>query len=233
MRIQKYLSQKGILSRRETEAYIRNRRIRLNGNVVETMGVQMDPSKDKVEVLGAHTKETVQKITVLVYKPRGVVCSKQSAEGRTVFQVFPKFANLNAVGRLDKESEGLLLLSNDGVVTAVVTGDDHLVEKEYEVTVREDISRWHMKKMAEGILLNGVKTLPAKTKLVSDHTFSLIISEGKTHQIRRMADALHLTIERLIRIRIGNLTFHGLTSGKSRVVSPDEIAALKRLKKRN
>ncbi len=237
MRIQKYLSQEGILSRREAEEYIKQGRIKLNGTVVREMGVQIDPAKDRVEVLNPEPfalksrRPGERKTTVALYKPRGVVSSKNTAEGKTVFEEFPKYKDLNAVGRLDKESEGLLLLSNDGVITAVVTGENHRVPKEYEVTVREPITRWHIKKMEEGILLDGKKTLPAKGELISGHKFRLIITEGRTHQIRRMADALHLTIEKLLRLRVGNITLLGLTSGKSRVLNEKEIVALKKLGK--
>ncbi len=215
MRIQKYLSQKGIMSRREAEEYIRQGKILLNGNLVKEMGVQIDPEKDKIEVL---RRPEDKKITVAVYKPRGIVCSKNPAEGKSVFDIFPQFAHLNTVGRLDKESEGLLLLSNDGVVTAKITSQDHLVEKEYEVTTREPVMPNHLKKMEAGIILDGKKTLPAKAERLTRNSFSLILREGRNHQIRRMADLVHLTIERLVRVRIGNITLSGLTPGKSRVI---------------
>lgn len=216
MRIQKYLSQKGIMSRREAEEYIRQGKILLNGKVVKEMGVQIDPEKDKVEVLSQ--KGDNKKITVAVYKPRGIVCSKNPAEGKSIFDIFPQFSELNTVGRLDKESEGLLLLSNDGVVTAKITSQDHLVEKEYEVTTREPVMPNHLRRMEGGIMLDGKKTLPAKAERLNRNSFSLILREGRNHQIRRMADTVHLTIERLVRVRIGNITLSGLTPGKSRVI---------------
>lgn len=226
MRIQKYLSQQGILSRREAEKAIREGKIKLNGKIVREMGVQIDPAKDKVEVVGLEKGE--EKITVAVYKPRGVVSSVNPAEGRTIHEAFPQFKHLNAVGRLDKESEGLLLLSNDGLVTKAVTGEAHEIEKEYEVTVREDVIPAQLKRMEEGIMLDGEKTLPAKAKKLDKHLFSLILTEGRTHQIRRMADAVHLTIERLVRVRIGTITLKGLTVGGSRALSAKEVAALKK-----
>ncbi len=218
MRIQKYLSQKRIMSRREAEEYIRQGKILLNGQVVKEMGVQIDPEKDKIEVLKSFGSAQDKKITVAVYKPRGIICSKNPAEGKSIFDVFPQFSELNTVGRLDKESEGLLLLSNDGVVTAKITGEDHSVEKEYEVTTREPIMPNHLRKIEEGIMLDGKKTLPAKAKRLGKNSFSLILREGRNHQIRRMADTVHLTIERLVRVRIGDITLSGLTPGKSRVI---------------
>mgnify|MGYP001567241569 CR=1 FL=1 len=216
MRIQKYLSQKRIMSRREAEEYIRRGKILLNGKVVKEMGARIDPEKDRVEVLNLPNDK--KKITVAVYKPRGIVCSKNPAEGKSIFDIFPQFTELNTVGRLDKESEGLLLLSNDGVVTAKITGEDHSVEKEYEVTTREPVMPNHLRKMEEGIMLDGKKTLSTKAKRLSRNSFSLILREGRNHQIRRMADTVHLTIEKLVRVRIGDITLSGLTPGKSRAI---------------
>ncbi len=233
------------MSRREAEDYIRKGLIKLNGKVINKMGVSIDPSKDRVEIIGlpAHgrglpAKSSSQKITVAVYKPRGVVCSKNRAEGKIIFDIFPQFAHLNVVGRLDKESEGLLLLSNDGVITAIITGDDHLVEKEYKVTVRENISPWHIKAMEEGIMIDGPasgragkKTLPAKVKCLGVHSFLLLIREGRHHQIRKMTNALRLTVERLLRLRIGPIALLDISSGESRLLDKKEIISLKKIKK--
>lgn len=226
MRIQKYLSQKRILSRREAEEYIRNGLIKLNGTIIKEMGAQIDPDKDLIEILPL-PKTSTDKITIAVYKPRGVVSSKIRSEGKTIFELLPKFEHLNAVGRLDKESEGLILLSNDGAVTAAVTGDQHTVEKEYEVTVQEVVSSSKLRKMAEGVRLNDGLTLPAKTWLLSPRMFSIVLKEGRKHQIRRMAAALQLTVTNIKRIRIGNMSLQGLKPGQYRLLSKDEINRLK------
>ncbi|MDD5547499.1 MAG: pseudouridine synthase [Candidatus Pacebacteria bacterium] len=229
MRIQKYLSQKGVLSRRETEAFILKGLIKVNGKIVRELGTQIDPEKDKVEVSGAGKQEAAKKITVAIYKPREVVCSKSEFEGTTVFDVFPQFKDLNVVGRLDKDSEGLLLLSNDGVVTSAITGKEHLIEKEYEVFTRETISDGKAKKMEEGIELDGKKTLPAKVKIMDSNKFRIILKEGRKHQIRRMTTAVYLTVVKLKRLRIGNIDSRGLTPGKFRILSPLEVERLKSL----
>lgn len=229
MRVQKYLSQKRILSRREAETFIKMGLIKVNGKIVSQMGMQIDPDKDKVEVLQEKngTKEKTNKITVAVNKPRGVVSSKNIAEGKTVFELFPQFKNLNAVGRLDKESEGLLLLSNDGVITSIVTGDSHLIEKEYQVEVREKLSQSKIKRMADGVKIDGKMTLPAKTKILSSYSFSIILKEGRKHQIRRMCDALNLTVASLKRLRIGNIFLRGIPVGAYKILSDKEIEGLK------
>ncbi len=219
MRIQKYLSQQGILSRREAEAYIRQGWIKLNGKVVREMGVQVDPSKDKVEVVkpGGSLKG---KKTLAFNKPRGLATEEIPAFS-------PQFSGLNAVGRLDKESEGLILLSNDGPVTKAVTGDEHLTEKEYEVGVQEDIQLGKIRRMEEGVVLEDGMTMPAKAERLSAHSFSLIIREGRRHQIRRMCDALRLTVVSLRRVRIGSVKIGKLKAGESRSLTERELSELK------
>lgn len=226
MRIQKFLSQKKIVSRREAERLIQQGKIKVNGKPAK-IGMQIDPEKDKVEVIGQ--KENNQKITIVFNKPREVVCSRKESEGETIFQLLPQFSHLNAVGRLDKDSEGLILLSNDGVVTAAVTGKEHLIEKEYQVRVREELRPWHIKQMESGIKLEDGPTLPAKAKLLDKHNFSLVLKEGRKHQIRRMCAALNLTVEKLKRIRIGNISLGELKSGAYRVLNPKEVTALKKV----
>lgn len=218
MRIQKYLSQQGILSRREAEEFIRLGWIRLNGKVVTEMGVQIDPEKDKVEVLKGGSFKG--KKTLAFHKPRGMTTEEIPA-----FKA--EFHGLNAVGRLDKESEGLILLSNDGIVTKAVTGADHLVEKEYIVSTQEDVSEGKIKKFEQGIVLEDGMTMPATAEKLGSHSFSLIIREGRRHQIRRMCDAVFLTVVQLKRIRVGNIKLGSLKEGESRPLSEKEVTALK------
>ena len=227
MRIQKYLSQQKILSRREAENHIREGLIKINSQIVTQMGMQIDPEKDRIEIL--KSKKIDKKTTIAVHKPRGIVSSKIKKEGATVFEIFPQFKNLNVVGRLDKESEGLLLLSNDGVITSAVTGSDHLIEKEYQVTVQENINQAKIKKMEEGMKINGQMTLPAKTKLLNNHSFLIILKEGKKHQIRRMCAVLNLTVINLKRLRVGNVLLKGIQFGSYRVLSNEEVRVLKNL----
>ena len=229
MRIQKYLSEQKILSRREAEDYIRKGLITLNGKVVMEMGVQIDPKKDKIAIVGRGLKDVAEKMTVAINKPRDIVCSKIESEGKTVFEIFPKYKNLNIVGRLDKDSEGLLLLSNDGVVTAAITNKDHLIEKEYEVSAREEINNSKARKMEQGIKLEDGMTLPTRVKILSPHKFLIILKEGRKHQIRRMANAVELTITGLKRLRIGNIYLGDLKSGSGRVLEKREIDKLKNL----
>lgn len=227
MRIQKYLSEQGIASRREAERLIKRGLVSLNGVVIREMGVQMDPLKDTVTVLPFAQKVLAAKKTVILYKPRGISSSRIHAEGKSVYDLFPKFAELDVVGRLDKASEGLLMLSNDGVVAKAVTGIAHAVEKEYEVAVREDVNAGRLKMLEPGIELEDGMTLPAKTHFINKHLFHIILREGRKHQIRRMCEFLHLTVVYLKRIRIGPVLLVGLKPGEFRELTPQEIALLK------
>lgn len=218
------------MSRRETEKAMLAGLIRVNGEVVRDLGRQIDPSKDKIEVVKAGSIKGDKKMTVAYYKPRGLVSAKSRGEGETIFDRLPQFSDLNCVGRLDKESEGLILLSNDGVVTAAVTGDEHKIEKEYEVGTREILKQRIIDIMERGMTIdNDEKTLPAKGELLSAHALRLILKEGKHHQIRRMTAALNLTVVNLKRVRIGNITLKGLNEGEFRILSDAEVSKLKTL----
>ena len=171
--------------------------VKVNGVVVTNLATQIDPAVDKIELDPSLLKSQQEKITIAIHKPRGVISSPE---------LLPKqYQHLNSVGRLDKESEGLLLLSNDGAITASVTGADHTIEKEYEVTVRERVTDSKLAKMASGINLEDGITLPARTKAIDDTNFRIILREGRNHQIRRMCEAMHLTVVSLKRLRIGRI----------------------------
>lgn len=228
MRIQKYLSEQGIASRRETEALIERGLVSVNGKVVRELGVQIDPLTDTVEVHAQAKRELQAKTTVVLNKPRGIASSRIGSEGKTVYDLFPQFERLDIVGRLDKASEGLLILSDDGVVARAVTGDHHGMEKEYTVSVREETNAGRLKSLEPGIELEDGLTLPCRTQLVDKHTFRIVLREGRKHQIRRMCEYLHLTVVQLKRIRIGPVQLTGLKTGEFRHLSPAEVTALKR-----
>ena len=227
MRIQKYLSEQGICSRREAEELIKRGLVAVNGSVVREMGVQIDPDKDTVSVLPFGQREIANKKTFILYKPRGISSSRIKSEGQNVYDLFPQFEELDVVGRLDKASEGLLLLSDDGVIAKSVTGDAHATEKEYEVTVREDLNAGRLKKLEPGVELEDGLTLPCATMLVGPHRFRIILMEGRKHQIRRMCEFLHLTVVQLRRLRIGSITLGDLKPGAFRMLTDREVASLK------
>lgn len=223
--IQKEMALRGIASRRESERLVKEGLVLVHGKLA--LPAQMVDSSDAIELRGAHTP----KISVAVYKPRGVVCSSNPSEGKTVAQAFPQYGALAFVGRLDKESEGLLLLSNDGLLTRKITSDEHLVEKEYIVTVREKVLGAALARMEKGMKLRGEKTvtLPCVALKRGDHQYSIVLKEGRKHQVRRMADACNLTIESLKRIRIGNLKLGSMKIGSTRVLTEEEVSNFTRV----
>lgn len=227
MRIQKYMSEQGLASRREAERLIKRGLVSVNGTVIREMGVQIDPVKDKVAVLPFAAREIASKKTVVLYKPRGIASSRVRAEGKSVYDLFPQFDGLDIIGRLDKASEGLLMLSDDGVIAKAVTGAAHVMEKEYEVVVREDVNAGRLKMLEPGIKLEDGVTLPAKTQFINKHVFRITLREGRKHQIRRMCEFLHLTVVALKRLRIGPILLGNMKSGEFRVLSAEESAKLK------
>lgn len=223
IRIEKYLSQEGIMSRREAQALIKSGGILLNGKKITETGIKIDPQTDIIEIAEQGKTKLQKKETVAIHKPRGVISSKDTDGVKTVFDIFPQFRHLNTVGRLDRESEGLLLLSNDGVVTKIITGKEHDIEKEYVVTVREDITPAMMERMSKGIKLRDGWTKSAQAEKIDKHTFRIILTEGRKHQIRRMSDACRLTITSLKRIRVGNIELGGMYAGQWKKVERKDI----------
>jgi 23S rRNA pseudouridine2604 synthase len=231
IRIEKYLSEQGIMSRREAKKYLLEKLISVNGKIASP-GDKIDPKKDKLSYKKEIQKNIEEKLTVAVYKPRGVISSKDKDRGKNIFDVFPQFKKLNTVGRLDKESEGLILLSNDGMITKAITGKEHKIEKEYVVEVREKILPWMMKKMSDGMQLQDGWTLPAKAKKINTHTFKIILKEGRKHQIRRMSNECKLTINSLKRIRIHNIKIGRMLPGNFKKLTKQEIEDLKKYAKK-
>jgi len=226
MRIQKYLSEKGLCSRRQAEAFIEQGLVSVNGKVVRTQGVQIDPARDVVTLAPSASQKLDATETIAVYKPRGVTSSRVPEEGKSIFDVLPQYKHLNVVGRLDKESEGLLILSNDGPLARAITGDEHRTEKEYIVTVREHVGEAKLATLEPGVELEDGPTLPVTTKREGSHSFRIVLREGRNHQIRRMCNFLHLTVESLKRVRVGSVTLKGLQPGTHRELSREEVLSL-------
>ena len=199
----------------------------VNGVVVSEQGRQIDPAVDVVTLAPEADKVLGNKASVIINKPRGISSSRIPSEGENIYDMFPQFATLNVVGRLDKMSEGLLLISNDGVVAKAVTGEEHKTEKEYRVTVREDVNKGRLKKLEEGVELEDGMTLPVQTFFEDEHTFRIVMREGRKHQIRRMCEYLKLTVTSLTRLRIGSIELGNLPEGHFRVLTPQEVTSLK------
>jgi 23S rRNA pseudouridine2604 synthase len=224
MIIQKYLAQQGICSRREAERLLKAGLLKVNGRPA-VPGADILPT-DIVTIDPAGEKQLAGQTTVAIYKPRGVMCSRSAHEGKNVFDLFPQYQHLNMVGRLDKESEGLLLLSNNGLLTKKITGDQHEMEKEYEITTAEEVFAGKLVPIEKGMRLSDGPTLPAPTEIIDRHTFRVTLREGRNRQLRRMCGQLNLTVTSLKRIRIGSLLLGKMKPGSAKVLTSEQIKAL-------
>ena len=234
VRLQKLIAQAGLASRRQAEKWIEAGAVKVNG-VSAQLGDRADLAVDQVEVHGQLLASAEEKVTVLLNKPRGYVSTLSDPENRrlVIDLVADIPQRLFPIGRLDYNTEGLLLLTNDGELAQQVSHPSHHVEKTYLVKVRGAVSPAMLKKLEQGIVLDDGKTAPAKVKIVREvglnSWFELTIHEGKNRQVRRMCEALGLSVVRLKRIRLNFLDLHGVDTGKYRRLSQAEITRLKQV----
>lgn len=224
-RLERAIAHKGLASRREAKALIKNGKVMVNGKIIKETGFGIVLAKDVIEI-----KEDLntKKESMLVYKPRGLETSKTSGDNIDIHDKIPTLKHLSPVGRLDKDSEGLIILTNDGSLTRSLTKVDSSIQKEYLVSTRENITPDVIRKMSSGIILDKVKTKPALVKKQSKSSFTIVLTEGRKHQIRRMCDACHLTIESLIRIRIGHLKIGSMKPGFVKRINQKDVDLLKK-----
>ena len=229
-RLQKILSARGIASRRKAEEYITAGLVTVNGTVA-TLGQKADPDVDKIEVSGKVMEARQEMLYYLMYKPRGVITENVSRVGsteKTVLNLIPPAlrGKIYPVGRLDKDSEGLLLLTNDGVLAYRLTHPKFDHEKEYEVTVTHIITDGQLLKMKEGMTILGAKTKPARVRRINASRFMITLTEGKNRQIRRMCQKVGSPVETLKRVRIMTLEDTALKPGAIRPLTGKEKDAL-------
>jgi pseudouridine synthase len=241
VRLQKLLSTAGIASRRAAEAYIVEGRVSVNGVTVTELGTKADPDADDIRVDGRRLKGPSRRRYLLLYKPRGYITSRSDPQRRpTVIDLLAKGGvkeYVYPVGRLDYESEGLLLLTNDGELAAKLTHPSHGVAREYEARVKGVPDRHAVDRLSLGVMIDGRKTSPAEVEIrkVTDSAaggaqtvLSVTIHEGRNRQVRRMCEAVGHPVIRLRRVRIGPITDPNIRPGEFRDLAPKEIAALKR-----
>jgi len=230
-RVQKILAAAGYGSRRACEKYIQAGRVRVNGEVV-VLGAKADPAKDKV-ILDDNPVVAEKQIYVMLNKPRGVVSSlNPQGDRKTVRDLVPLEGRLYPVGRLDADSEGLVLLTNDGELTNRLTHPKYGHSKEYEVLVNGYPKEEQLKTWRRGVVLDEEWTSSAKVKIIrkgaSGTWLNVIMREGKKHQIRRTAQSVGLHVKRLVRTRIGSLRLGNLKLGEWRKLNHAELETLKR-----
>lgn len=223
-RLQKILSARGICSRRKAEEYIEAGLVKVNGEVA-TLGQKADPETDNIEVDGQVLEDRKEMLYYILNKPVGIVTTNADhADQQTVRDLLPKElqGKIYPVGRLDKETSGLLLLTNDGVLAYRLTHPKFDHEKEYEVVVENEVKDGQLKKLEQGMTISGEKTKPAKVIRLENDKFTIALTEGKNRQIRRMCQKVGAPVKHLQRIRIMTLSDPSLTEGELRQLSEDE-----------
>lgn len=230
LRLNKHLADLGLASRREADGLIQAGKVRVNGTVAG-LGTKVDPETDKVEVEGAALKERKEKLVyIALHKPLGYVCAVKptKADPHTVLDLVKVEQRIYPVGRLDKDSTGLLILTNDGTLTYELTHPSAQSEKEYEVTFDQPITPGAIKKLEEGVKLRGEKTLPTRVSRAGPRRIRIVLKEGKNRQVRRVCQKVGFPVKTLCRVRIKGLRLGDLPLGKWRVLSDNEVEALRR-----
>ena len=227
-RLQKVLAQAGLGSRRTCEMLIEEGRVTVNGEVA-VLGRRVETADDRVEVDGVCIGVAPGLVYYLLNKPLGVVSTAADPQGRpTVVDLVPTDPRVYPVGRLDTDTEGLLLLTNDGELTHRLTHPSFGVEKEYLAEVDGEPSRGALRQLREGVALDDGLTAPAKVSAVGPGVVKLIIHEGRNRQVRRMCEAVGHPVRRLVRTRIGPLRDATLAPGAWRALTIDEVRSLER-----
>lgn len=244
-RLQKILSSAGVASRRTAETLIQQGRVSVNGQTVTALGTKADPAMDEIRVDGRRIKPAGRMRYILLNKPRGYVSTRSDPQKRKT--VLDLLSGVNEyiypVGRLDYDSEGVLLLTNDGELTALLTHPRHALERVYRAQVAGVPDERALDRLRRGVPLDGHRTAPAVVTVLGDArrggtpvappgresstTVEILIKEGRNRQVRRMCEAVGHPVQRLTRIRFGPLTTGGLRPGTSRELRASEVAALR------
>ena len=229
IRLQKFLSQAGVCSRRKGEMFITAGRVTVNGVVTDELGSRVDPHNDIVRLDGKLVRLRRRSITVALNKPEGIVSSCDHRGEKTVVDLVKTDQRLYPVGRLDKDSTGLLLLTNDGQLHHRLTHPRFDHEKEYEVAVENIITDGALQKLARGLPLQGRRTRRAKVKRLSPRSFRITLQEGRNRQIRRMVRKVGGRVVHLTRIRIACIKLGELGPGQWRYLEKSEMQQLQEL----
>lgn len=240
-RLQKILANAGVASRRKCEELIKAGKVQVNDEVVTTLGVKADPSVDVITVNGKAISVSSDKIVLAFYKPKGVITSTSDPEGRKTVMDFIKGvgARVYPIGRLDYDTEGLLLLTNDGELANMLMHPRHHVEKTYHATVKGIPHGDKLEQLKKGIKLEDGFTQPAAVEYHDVDlerniaTISMTIHEGRNRQVRRMFEAIGHPVIKLKRVKFGNITLQGIARGKHRVLTKSEVNELRMEMKSN
>lgn len=231
MRLNKFLSNSGVASRRKCDEIIQEGRVFVNGKQVNELGLQVNPKKDKVTIEGKRINLPSSFVYIKLNKPKGYACTASDEKGRkTIYELIDTDERLFSIGRLDYDTEGLIILTNDGEFANKVAHPRYHTEKEYRVTAEGEIVESELAVMRKGVVIDGERLPSAKIeKLSFENGFtklSVVIDEGKNRQIRKMFEAIGHQIKLLKRVRIGNVKLGGLSRGEYKDLTEDELNSL-------
>lgn len=226
IRLNKFLSASGVCSRREADRLIEEGKVQVNGQTAQ-VGAKVSP-EDEVLVGGHRVSQETERIILACYKPKGIVCTFEKREKNNIidFLHYPK--RITYAGRLDKESEGLLIMTNQGELIQEMMRAKNEHEKEYIVTVNRPVTLAFMHKLQNGIWLEelGVQTRKCEAEIVGERTFRIVLTQGLNRQIRRMCEACGYYVRKLVRVRIMNIELGDLERGAYRNLTQEEIRKL-------
>jgi len=228
-RLQKILAKAGIASRRKAEELIKEGRVRVDGKVVTEMGIQVDTDTQDIECNGIPVSSREKKIYILLHKPAGFLSTVHDPQGRPIVTdlLHNVKERIYPVGRLDQDTEGALLLTNDGELAQKILHPSHEVNKTYVAKVKGKPDKKKLDALAKGIILEGRKTWPADIKVLRAEaqvtTIKIIIHEGRKRQVRKMFEAVGHPVLQLKRTAYGQLELGNLEPGKSRILGPGDI----------
>lgn len=236
IRLQKYLAECGIASRRKSEDLIAAGKVKVNGKLA-SIGDKVDPKRDKVTVSGKKVRGVNKNVYLMLNKPRGFITTMKDERDRKCVSELVKDVGVRVypVGRLDRESEGLLLMTNDGDFANALTHPSKHVPKTYRVTIRPEITKEQIAKFTSGIEIEGQVTLPADLKVIDAEENRTVVEitlyEGRNRQIRKMFESLGIEVARLKRTKVGSLKLGMLKQGSYRELTPAEIESLTEMAK--
>ena len=229
-RLNKYLSEAGVCSRREADRLIQAGKVTVDGRKA-VPGMQVEPGQ-VVKVGKTEIREKNRKVVLAVYKPAGIVCTEDRREKKNIIRYLDYPVRVTYAGRLDKNSEGLLIMTNDGDLINGMMRARFLHEKEYQVKVDRPVTEEFLKKMREGVHIRDEEkgldevTRPCQAKAIGKYTFSITLTQGLNRQIRRMCEACGYKVERLLRVRIMNIRLGNMKPGDVRELSEQELKEL-------